>query len=577
MSPSEIIQHANNLLQQNKLQQAKKIILSLIQTAPEHHQAWQVLAQVHRQLKEQEQYKQAIKQYEMIAWFNQRLDKANQHLLNKELKPAENIAHELLKLVANEYRVLVLLSKIAFQANDLKTYLAITSHNININSTKSAAYDAHIEALFNTKQYLELISFYNRSTKLVTLLPQSQSLLAAAYVKMMDFKNASLNYQSLLNKNYYPAYCNLRLGNIEKIIGNNQSAIAYYCKTIKLAPHIGEAYWNLANLKTYTFTQLNIANLEQQITIDSNKLNKAQLHFALAKAYEQQSRYEDAFLQLRISNDLQKSLTPYITNDFNERCKKYLTKKVANTVHSSTEDEVQLIFIVSLPRSGSTLIEQILASHSHVDASYELSEINSIAVELENLQIKSNVPYKLNSLTEEHLATLAKRYLKFIEPFRNNKPYFIDKQPVNFQHIALIKTLFPNAKIIDVQRDKKATAWSLYKHSFSQGHSYSYDQEDLAHYMNEYYKLMTHWHSVYPDEIYTINYESLINNFTETVNDLFEHCNLVVEQACYEFYNNQRPVLTPSSEQVRKPIYKEALTDWKKYANHLTPLLNRLN
>ncbi|MEI8618253.1 sulfotransferase [Pseudoalteromonas sp. B193] len=111
--------------------------------------------------------------------------------------------------------------------------------------------------------------------------------------------------------------------------------------------------------------------------------------------------------------------------------------------------------MVSLPRSGSTLIEQILASHSHVDASYELSEINSIAVELENLQIKSNVPYKLNSLTQEHLATLAKRYLKFIEPFRNNKPYFIDKQPVNFQHIALIKTLFPNAKIIDVQRDKK--------------------------------------------------------------------------------------------------------------------------
>ena len=217
MSPSEIIQLANNLLQQNKLQQAKKLILPLIQSAPEHHQAWQILAQIHRQLKEQEQYQQATKQYEMIAWFNQRLDKANQHLLNKELKPAETIAHELLNLVTNEYRVLVLLSKIAFQASDLKTYLAITSHNININNTKSAAYDAHIEALFNTKQYLELISFYNRSTTLVTLLPKSQSLLAAAYVKMMDFKNAFLNYQSLLNKNYHPAYCNLRLGNIIKV------------------------------------------------------------------------------------------------------------------------------------------------------------------------------------------------------------------------------------------------------------------------------------------------------------------------------------------------------------------------
>ncbi|MEH6395805.1 MULTISPECIES: tetratricopeptide repeat-containing sulfotransferase family protein [Pseudoalteromonas] len=576
MKPLDIINRAHQLQKQGELQQAKVLLLTLIQSAPEHHSAWSLLANIHQSLNEDTQSKEAQKQFEMIAWFNQQLDLANSYFQKNDLQRAENITQELLKLVKNEFRALILLGKIAFRVGDLQTYSAIALHNIQLNKTKPAVHNAYAEALYYTKQFSPLVHFYKDTQHLGSFSQHAKSLVAAAYVKQMAFKEASDLYTTLLRENYHPSLCYLRLGNIEKILGNSEKAISYYHQALTITPNLGEAYWSLANLKTYVFSKTEITNLVEQLKQAVNNLNTAQLHFSLAKAYDQNKSYHEAFKQLQSGNNIHKQLTPYKKNQFQQRCIKFITPSLLKELPKPTTDYSHLIFIVSLPRSGSTLVEQIIASHPNVDASYELTEINAIAQELEANNINSTVPYNLNNLNQAQVAKYAQRYLDFIKPLRGSNQYFIDKQPINFNHIGLIKTLFPNAKIIDVRREKEAIAWSLYKHSFSEGHNYSYDLQDLASHINEHKELMAHWHLLYPGSMHILNYENIINNFESTINELLTYCGLESNKQCYEFYNNQRPVLTPSSEQVRKPIYKEALTDWRNYAEYLAPLIKSL-
>jgi len=570
MSPIDAINTAKTLVA-TEPDKAKAMLLEILNQHPEYHDGWALLADIHKRLQEHEQQQSALKQYEMIYWFNKQLETAKKQLNNQNPQQAQQIIQQLLQLVPNEYRALETLADIALKVGDSKAHLAISKHNLENNSQKQAVIENYCQALLTTKQFNELISFYHSSIPSPTL--YIESLLAIAHVKLMQFNEASAIYNKLLDANYYPAQCHLRLGNIEKIKGNTELAINHYKQSLQLDNKLGEAYWNLANLKTYVFDNEDISNLEQLTQAAKPHLNSAQFYFSLAKAYEQQGNFGLSFAMLDKANRIQKSLTPYKPSDFYSRCKKHLTEKpVAN---NNSDDSVQLIFIVSLPRSGSTLVEQILASHPDVDASYELTEINAIARELESKK-RSAMPYGLDELSDNDKAHYAARYMNFIAPLRGENKLFIDKQPTNFHHIALIKTLFPNAKILEVTRDKAATAWSLYKHSFSEGHAYSYDFTSLAQYINDYTDLMSHWDTLYAGEIYTVDYQNLVNDFSNTVAELLRHCNLEMHENCINFYNHQRPIMTPSSEQVRQPIYKDALTQWSNYKVHLEPLLKLL-
>jgi len=567
MSPINAIKSAKTLVA-TEPHKAKALLLDILKQHPEYHDGWALLAETHKMLQEHEQQQSALKQYEMIFWFNKQLETAKQQLNNHNPRQAEQITKQLLQLVPNEYRALQTLADIALKVGDSKAYLDISKHNLENNSQKQAVLENYCQALLNTKQFEELLTFYRTSIPSPTLF--IESLIAIAHVKMMQFDKAKAIYNKLLEANYYAAHCHLRLGNIEKIKGDTELAITHYKQALQLDNRLGEAYWNLANLKTYTFNNRDIDSLVEQTQSAVQNLNSAQLYFALAKAYEQCHNYELSFKTLEKANKIQKALTPYKPSNFTFRCKKYLTQRSINNLTSN--ESLQLIFIVSLPRSGSTLVEQILASHPDVDASYELTEINAIARELESKKL-SDVPYGLDKLTDKDKAHYADRYLKFIAPLRGKNNIFIDKQPVNFHHIALIKTLFPNAKILEVTRDKAATAWSLYKHSFSEGHAYSYDFTSLAEYINDYTDLMSHWHCLYPDEIFKVDYQNLVNDFSNTVSELLTYCDLEMHESCMSFYNHKRPIMTPSSEQVRQPIYKDALTEWSNYQVHLEPLL----
>ena len=237
------------------------------------------------------------------------------------------------------------------------------------------------------------------------------------------------------------------------------------------------------------------------------------------------------------------------------------------------------IFILGLPRVGSTLVEQILASHSMVDATHELPNILATSHKL-NLRIAQNnesrYPDILLSLSAPQLKLIGENYINDSEVFRKDGVYFIDKMPNNFRHIGLIKLILPNAKIIDIRRNSMSACFSCYKQLFAEGQEFTYSLERLGNYYNNYIDLMNHWNKVLPNQILSVNYEDLVNNFENTVKEILDYCKLPFEEACIEFYNSKRSVKTPSAQQVRQPIYTSGLDYWKNYDPYLDELKKHL-
>ena len=233
------------------------------------------------------------------------------------------------------------------------------------------------------------------------------------------------------------------------------------------------------------------------------------------------------------------------------------------------------IFIVGLPRVGSTLIEQILASHSDVEATAELPFMGQIAVELAGRKKRSEetrYPSLLNDLSAERRVELGQQYLDRAASYRNGAPRFIDKLPNNWLHVALIKTILPNATIIDARREAMATGFANFKQLFARGQEFTYSLEDIGHYYFDYIRAMTHWQTIFPNQVLTVQYEEVVNDLEKQVRLLLNHSDLAFEDACLRYYEKDRSVRTASSEQVRKPIYRDALTIWKHYEKHLAPL-----
>ena len=570
-----ILKEALALISTKKYKLAISELVKITSQYPELEQAWLYLSKCYKEIGELKKQTAAYDQFEMIAWFNKQLSCAEKDLLLGDFHNTQLKVQKLLKLVPNEKRCLLLLSKAAFKAADMHTYHNVSQYNYHCNPSSPAVVNCYFEALFHTKHFNEFIELANKKDK-KTLPNHIISLLAACHVKQMNFDLAYNLYADLERKSFHPSTCLLRMGNIKKIIGEPTTAVQLYKKALEKDKTNTEAYWNLANLKTYKFSESEIIDLQALIGNLTSQNKKALGQFALGKAHEQQNNFYTAYKHYAAGNKIKNNHIKYTQSKFNYRCIKFLTKDLIHSLPRVKPSSIQLVFVVGMPRSGSTLVEQILASHSKVDSSYELTEIISIASFLEQ-QNKSPIPYSLDSLSQHKLSKLSARYLKFIEPLRTNKPIFVDKLPANYQHIGLIMSLFPNAKIIDVRRDNRATAWSLYKHIFSEGHAYTYSFENLATYIKKYYQLMDHWKQLYPNNILTLEYEQVVEDFDFAVKKITEFCAIEIEQSCYSFYATKRPVLTPSSEQVRQPIYTSALKEWENYKPYIEPLINLLN
>jgi tetratricopeptide (TPR) repeat protein len=409
-------------------------------------------------------------------------------------------------------------------------------------------------------------------------------LTYAVTLQQTDNQDEALElYKKLIDK--HPASYNvyLSIGHLYKNFGSIDKSIKSYKQSYKINNQCGEAYWSLANLKTYKFDDKEIRNLEDMVLNEYiNNEEKIPMHFALGKAFEDEGDYKKSFNHYELGNNLKIPFTKFTSNDFKNECLNQMdvcTSDLFETKKDWGHLSDEPIFILGLPRVGSTLIEQILASHSKVDATHELPNIlaTSHKLNLRKAQNKeSRYPDILLSLSAPQLKMIGENYIKDSEVFRKDGIYFIDKMPNNFRHIGLIKLILPNAKIIDIRRNSMSACFSCYKQLFAEGQEFTYSLERLGNYYNNYVDLMNHWNKVLPNQILSVNYEDLINNFEDTVKIILDYCKLPFEDACIEFYKSKRSVKTPSAQQVRQPIYTSGLDYWKNYDPYLDELKKHL-
>jgi hypothetical protein len=367
----------------------------------------------------------------------------------------------------------------------------------------------------------------------------------------------------------------------------------------------GDAYWSLANLKTYGFTDDEILAMRgAEAAVETSRVDRYHLCFALGKALEDRAEYAESFGYYERGNALKKAEIHFSIEPIerNTRLQKSVctTKFFASRIGTGS-DRTRAegapgtpgehygvpyggpngvpIFIVGLPRAGSTLLEQILASHSQVEGTMELADIPRLVQTLqgrEHIDSRPRYPGILAELTVAQLRRFGEKYLEDTRIYRTGKAFFIDKMPNNFRHLGLIHLILPQAKIIDARRDPMACCFSNFKQLFASGQEFTYGIDDIARYYRTYVELMDHWNSVLPDKILRVDHESVVDDLDRNVRRILEFCGLEFEPACLEFHKNVRSVRTASSEQVRRPIYKEGLDQWRHYEPWLDPLKRAL-
>lgn len=413
--------------------------------------------------------------------------------------------------------------------------------------------------------------------------PTFQGQMGVCHMMLGDFDKAISFYEKVVACDPRNFTNFTSLGHALKTAGRNEEGVKAYQKAYTVRPDHGEAYFSLANLKTYRFTDVEIAQMKAKAaTPDLTYRDQVHFLFALGKAHEDKKLYEQAFDYYNRGNDLGRKLMRFdsakMTVELNAQvqiCTKGLFEKQKQKGCPAPDP----IFIVGLPRAGSTLLEQIIASHSQVDGTQELGNILSIAHTLRGkgrTTAESEYPKNLHNLPGEKLKQLGERYIADTQIHRKGAPFFIDKMPNNFRHIALIKLILPNAKIIDARRHPMACCFSGFKQHFAEGQEFTYGLENIGKYYRDYVGLMDHWDAVLPGQILRVQYEDVVADTECQVRRILDYLGLPFEQACVDFHKNKRSVRTASSEQVRKPIFKSGLEQWKNFEPWLDPLKEAL-
>jgi hypothetical protein len=356
---------------------------------------------------------------------------------------------------------------------------------------------------------------------------------------------------------------------------------AYKC-CIALDPGLGDAYWSLANLKVVSFTPDDEQAMRTQVARpDLSADDRLHLHYALGKALEDRGDYAASFDHYAKGAALRRTQNPYDADETSRHTNRLMAAFTpaffAERVGQGSSDEAP-IFILGLPRAGSTLIEQILASHSMVEGTMELPDIGLIAKRLGQGDGASQAALKaLSDQGADGLRELGEDYIRTTRIHRAlGRPRFIDKMPNNFQHVGLIRAILPKARIVDARRGPMASCFSAFKQHFAQGQSFSYDLTDLGRYYRDYVALMDHFDAVQPGAVHRVIYEEMVDDTEAEIRRLLDYCGLPFEEGCLEFYANDRAVRTVSSEQVRRPIFRDALEQWRNYEPWLEPLKTAL-
>ena len=413
--------------------------------------------------------------------------------------------------------------------------------------------------------------------------PSYRTLKAAIASGIGEYDQALELYAGVLAEYPHNARVWMSYGHSLKTANRQTDCVQTYRKSIELAPQLGEAYWSLANLKTFKFEPADIEAMQTQLA--RGKLtpeDRFHFHFALGKAFEDAAQFAESFKHYEEGNSLRRKGVGYDADWNSEQMRRMqalFTPQFFAARAGQGASAPDPIFIVGLPRSGSTLLEQILSSHPQVEGTMELADMPNLVRELGGSQVraKSKYPESIAALDADALLTLGERYLELTRIYRRtDAPFFIDKLPNNFAHTGLIHLILPRAKIIDARRHPLGCCFSGYKQHFARGQHFTYNLDDIGRYYRDYVELMAHYDAVLPGRVHRVIYEQLIEDTEGEVRRVLDYCGLPFDQRCLRFYENERAVRTASSEQVRRPIYREGVDHWVNYEPWLGPLKSAL-
>ena len=575
--PPAVEELGNALLAQNKPDQAIDAFQQALKINPENAAVMIKLGKIYSKLGRKDEANEMYQSALALEPTKERVATAAQAFARGQTEEAEKICRQVLREHPNEVDAMRLLASIANKLEQRDDAIVLLERAVELKPKFAGAWADLAETYTESEKFGEALDAVQRVIKLQPNMPFGHMIRGSILGKKDDHEGAINAFKEALEIEPEHIGSNMGLGNTLKTIGRYDEAVKSYKKCIEAQPLFSEAYWSLANLKTYSFDDDEIKNMEKHVqSQDLTPASKAFFHIAIANAKEKQMKYGEAWYHFHTGNELRRtseiydSVTTQVTHD--ALIETFDEEFVNSTKGSGCQSDAP-IFILGLPRSGSTLIEQILASHSQVEGTRELPDISLLGRRLTKSKPPGiKYPDAVKHMTDEEKTEYGESYLETSKRYRTDKPRFIDKMPNNFAHIGFIKTILPNAKIINAKRHPLDSCVSSFKQLFYKGQSWSYDLFEIGEYYLEYERMMDHWHSLYPGEIYDIQYENIVNNQEDESRALIEYCGLDWEDSCLRFYENKRSVNTASSEQVRQPIYKGAMYAWKNYESEIGAL-----
>lgn len=548
-----------------------------------HVGAWRTLGDQLSAAGEEEAAQRAYEKHLALATRHPELVEAASLLQKGNVAKAERLTRDVLKKDPTDVVAIRLLASIGVKVGQLDDAKNLLERCLELAPGFHLARHGYAVVLFRRH---ELDAALAQIEKLLVAEPNNPSYLILKgnfLVRKGDHLPALELYERILKDYPRHAGAHMNYGHTLKTVGRLDDAIKAYRTSIELSPGTGEAYWSLANLKTFRFSDEDIEQMRAQVVPEGgDPEDQAHLAFALGKALEDRMEFDASFEFYHRGNTIRAQ-----HHRHNAKINVFNTARQIKTLNSDFFaarsgwgcPAPDPIFIVGLPRAGSTLLEQIFASHSQVEGTAELPDIIALSRKLGGRSRKnpaSRYPEILAELSQEKVTKLGESYLATTQVQRRGKPFFIDKMPNNFQHIGLIHLILPNAKIIDARRHPMAGCFSCYKQLFARGQSFTYDLTKLGRYYRDYVTLMDHWDAVLPGRVLRVQYEDLVSDTEAQIRRLLDYCGLEFEERCLRFYETERAIRTPSAEQVRQPVYTEGLEHWRNYEKHLGPLKEAL-
>lgn len=541
--------------------------------------SWRALIELTSTTSKPAIYDEAVTQTRNLEGLPKALLQVRDWINEGRLAQAEQLCRQFLIRHPKQVEGMRLLAYIGVQTEVLDDAEVLLENAVRFEPDNDLARYDYMGVLYKRQKYA---ASFEQAERLIQKAPENirhQTAYANQCVAIGRFDEAIEIYDRVIPQVTDPAMVHLLKAHALKTIDQSEQAITAYRAAYENKPGFGDAFWSLANLKTYRFTDLEVeAMLTSVAEPNLSPVDHVHLNFALGKHFEDGKDFEQAFAFYQQGNNLKQRQIGYDGELLSQRlnlqttvCDDVLFKQRKNSGCQAPDP----IFIVGLPRSGSTLLEQILASHPQVDGTQELPNIAAFAFELDGrrrLQDAPQYPACLTSIPDSELAAMGQKYLDDTQIHRGQAPFFIDKMPNNFRHIGLIQLILPNAKIIDARRHPMACCFSGFKQLFASGQEFSYSLEDIGRYYQDYISLMNHWHQVLPGKILTVHHEAVVFDLEAQVRQLLAFCGLAFDPACLNFHQTERSVRTPSSEQVRQPIYQSGLEAWMGFEPWLAPL-----